>query len=81
MSEIKTNKISSLASNNDITIDPDGTGLFLPNRTPTFFAELSSDQTISDATDTNTTSRQEKISETIISFIEQDNQTESTIFI
>ena len=26
MSEIKTNKISSLASNNDITIDPDGTG-------------------------------------------------------
>ena len=26
MSEVKTNKISSLASNNDITIDPDGTG-------------------------------------------------------
>ena len=26
MSEIKTNKISSLASNNDITLDPDGTG-------------------------------------------------------
>ena len=26
MSEIKTNKISSLASNNNITIDPDGTG-------------------------------------------------------
>ena len=26
MSEIKTNKLSSLASNNDITIDPDGTG-------------------------------------------------------
>ena len=26
MSEIKTNKISGLASNNDITIDPDGTG-------------------------------------------------------
>jgi len=26
MSEIKTNKITSLASNNDITIDPDGTG-------------------------------------------------------
>jgi hypothetical protein len=52
MSEVKTNKISSLASNNNITIDPDGTGLFLPNRTPTFFAELSSDQTISDATET-----------------------------
>ena len=26
MSEVKTNKISSLASNNDITLDPDGTG-------------------------------------------------------
>jgi len=26
MSEVKTNKISSLASNNDITIDPNGTG-------------------------------------------------------
>ena len=26
MSEVKTNKISSLASNNNITIDPDGTG-------------------------------------------------------
>jgi hypothetical protein len=26
MSEIKTNKITSLASNNDITLDPDGTG-------------------------------------------------------
>jgi len=26
MSEVKTNKITSLASNNDITIDPDGTG-------------------------------------------------------
>ena len=26
MSEVKTNKISSLASDNDITIDPDGTG-------------------------------------------------------
>jgi len=27
MSEIKTNKISSLASNNDITLEPDGTGV------------------------------------------------------
>jgi len=27
MSEVKTNKISSLASNNNITIDPDGTGV------------------------------------------------------
>ena len=26
MSEVKTNKITSLASNNDITLDPDGTG-------------------------------------------------------
>jgi|DEB0MinimDraft_6_1074348.scaffolds.fasta_scaffold45467_2 hypothetical protein len=26
MSEVKTNKVSSLASNNDITLDPDGTG-------------------------------------------------------
>ena len=25
MSEVKTNKISSVASNNDITLDPDGT--------------------------------------------------------
>lgn len=39
------------------------------------------EKTISDATDTNSTSRQEKISETIISFIEQNNQTETTIFI
>ena len=27
MSEVKTNKISSLASNNDITLEPDGTGV------------------------------------------------------
>ena len=27
MSEVKTNKITSLASNNDITLDPDGTGV------------------------------------------------------
>ena len=52
MSEVKTNKISSLASNNNFVIDPDGTGLFLPNRTPTFFAQLSADQTINDATET-----------------------------
>ena len=52
MSEVKTNKITSLASNNNLVIDPDGTGLFLPNRTPTFFAELSADQTINDATET-----------------------------
>lgn len=53
MSEIKTNQISSLTgSNSDITLDPDGTGLFLPNRTPCFFAELSADQTINDATET-----------------------------
>jgi len=53
MSEVKTNKITSLASNNNLVIDPDGTGLFLPNRTPCFFAELSADQTgIADATET-----------------------------
>ena len=48
MSEVKTNKVSSLATNNNLVIDPDGTGLFLPNRTPCFFAELSADQTLSD---------------------------------
>ena len=32
--------------------DPVGTGLFLPNRTPCFFAELSADQTLSDASET-----------------------------
>jgi len=52
MSEVKTNKISSLASNNNLVIDPDGTGLFLPNRTPCFFARLSSDQTVNDAAET-----------------------------
>jgi hypothetical protein len=53
MSEVKTNKVSSLATNNNLVIDPNGTGLFLPNRTPCFFAELSADQTgIADATET-----------------------------
>ena len=52
MSEVKTNKVSSLATNNNLVIDPNGTGLFLPNRTPCFFAELSADQTINDATET-----------------------------
>jgi len=53
MSEVKTNKVSSLATNNNLVIDPNGTGLFLPNRTPCFFAELSADQTgIADAVET-----------------------------
>ena len=53
MSEVKTNKVSSLATNNNLVIDPNGTGLFLPNRTPCFFAELSADQTgVVDATET-----------------------------
>ena len=38
------------------------------------------EKTISDATNTNSTSSQEKISETIIAFIEQ-NQGETTIYI
>ena len=52
MSEVKTNKITSLASDNNLVIDPNGTGLFLPNRTPCFFAELTADQTINDVTET-----------------------------
>ena len=39
------------------------------------------EKTISEATDKNSPSRQEKISETIISFIEQNNQAETTISI
>ena len=49
---IDGNTISSTDANGNITLDPDGTGLFLPNRTPCFFAELSADQTINDATET-----------------------------
>tara|TARA_R100001509_G_scaffold107751_1_gene64075 strand:- start:269 stop:1519 length:1251 start_codon:yes stop_codon:yes gene_type:complete len=35
MSEVKTNKISSLASNNDITLNPDGTGKVVVTSTET----------------------------------------------
>jgi len=49
---INVDKLQSTATDGNIVVDPNGTGLFLPNRTPTFFAELSADQTLSDATET-----------------------------
>ena len=52
-SKLKVDTIESTSTNGNITLDPNGTGLFLPNRTPCFFAELSADQTgVSDATET-----------------------------
>ena len=66
MSKIKTNKISSLASNNDITIDPDGTGNVVVSAVltanagsigmgPAFFAHPASGQSISANTFTKVT--------------------------
>lgn len=49
---LSVNSITGSVTNGNMTLDPNGTGLFLPNRTPCFFAELSSDQTLSDATET-----------------------------
>jgi hypothetical protein len=52
-SKLKVDTIESTSTNGNFSIDPNGTGLFLPNRTPCFFAELSADQTgIADATET-----------------------------
>ncbi len=61
MSEVKTNKISSLASNNDITLEPDGTGNVVVSAVltanagsigmgPAFFAHPASAQSVSQAT-------------------------------
>ena len=50
---LNVDKMQSTATDGNIVVDPNGTGLFLPNRTPAFFAQLSADQTgISDATQT-----------------------------
>jgi len=49
---INGNTISSTDTNGNLNLDPNGTGLFLPNRTPCFFSELSADQTLTDATET-----------------------------
>ena len=49
---LNVDKLQSTATDGNIVVDPNGTGLFLPNRTPCFFARLSSDQTVNDATET-----------------------------
>lgn len=49
---INVDKVQSTATDGNLVVDPNGTGLFLPNRTPCFFARLSSDQTVNDATET-----------------------------
>ncbi len=52
-SRIDVDEIRSKTTNGNLTLDPNGTGLFLPNRTPAFFAQLSADQTgVPDATAT-----------------------------
>ena len=50
---LNVDKMQSTATDGNIVVDPNGTGLFLPNRTPAFFAQLSADQTgVPDATAT-----------------------------
>ncbi len=51
-SRIDVDEIRSKTTNGNLTLDPNGTGLFLPNRTPCFFAELTADQTVNDVTET-----------------------------
>ena len=49
---INVDTIESKTTNANLVLDPNGSGLFLPNRTPCFFAQLDSDQTLTDATET-----------------------------
>ena len=69
MSEVKTNKISSLASNNDITLDPDGTGdvivasgnVGIGTATPAQLLEISGTAPIIRLTDTGASNNHSEI--------------------
>ncbi len=49
---INVDTIESKTADANLVLDPNGSGLFLPNRTPCFFAELSADQNVSDTAET-----------------------------
>jgi len=49
---INVDTIESKTADANLVLDPNGSGLFLPNRTPCFFAELSADQTLNDNVET-----------------------------
>ena len=53
MSEVKTNKLSSVTTNGNITFEPNGTGMLVPKR-PVAFQVGATDTDQSISADTNT---------------------------